>query len=149
MTTISLSTAILNAAALSFLGLGAQPPAPAWGGMLSIARSYMDISPWLASFRVWRSMIAVLGFNFLGDGLRDISIRACGRCDLRDAGADLCSLSLDTMRPRRNCGDDPGDSKWQRMAIKIRRAARGITCGHSNERWTSCKYSVWRPRNGR
>jgi peptide/nickel transport system permease protein len=72
LTTISLSTAILNAAALSFLGLGAQPPAPAWGGMLNIARSYMGISPWLAIFPGLAIMIAVLGFNFLGDGLRDI-----------------------------------------------------------------------------
>jgi peptide/nickel transport system permease protein len=67
-----LSTAILNAAALSFLGLGVQPPAPAWGSMLSIARSYMTISPWLAIFPGLAIMIAVLGFNFLGDGIRDI-----------------------------------------------------------------------------
>ena len=72
MVTISLSTAILNAAALSFLGLGAQPPAPAWGSMLNIARSYMGISPWMAIFPGLAIMIVVLGFNFLGDGLRDI-----------------------------------------------------------------------------
>jgi peptide/nickel transport system permease protein len=72
LTTISLSTAILSEAALSFLGLGAQPPEPSWGGMLNIARTYMEISPWMAIFPGLAIMIVVLGFNFLGDGLRDI-----------------------------------------------------------------------------
>ena len=71
MTTINLSTAILSEAALSFLGLGAQPPEPSWGGMLNIARTYMEISPWMAIFPGLAIMIVVLGFNFLGDGLRD------------------------------------------------------------------------------
>ena len=72
LTTIYLSTAILSEAALSFLGLGAQPPEPSWGGMLNIARTYMEISPWMAIFPGVAIMIVVLGFNFLGDGLRDI-----------------------------------------------------------------------------
>lgn len=72
LTTIYLSTAILSEAALSFLGLGAQPPEPSWGGMLNIARTYMEISPWMAIFPGIAIMIVVLGFNFLGDGLRDI-----------------------------------------------------------------------------
>jgi peptide/nickel transport system permease protein len=72
LTTIYLSVAILSEAALSFLGLGAQPPEPSWGGMLSIARTYMEISPWMAIFPGVAIMIVVLGFNFLGDGLRDI-----------------------------------------------------------------------------
>jgi peptide/nickel transport system permease protein len=72
LTTIYLSTAILSEAALSFLGLGAQPPEPSWGGMLNIARTYMEISPWMAVFPGVAIMIVVLGFNFLGDGLRDI-----------------------------------------------------------------------------
>jgi peptide/nickel transport system permease protein len=71
LVTISLSTAILSEAALSFLGLGAQPPEPSWGGMLSIARTYMEIAPAMAIFPGLAIMIVVLGFNFLGDGLRD------------------------------------------------------------------------------
>jgi peptide/nickel transport system permease protein len=72
MTTIYLSTAILTEAGLSFLGLGTQPPEPSWGGMLNIARTYMEISPWMAIFPGLAIMVVVLGFNFLGDGLRDI-----------------------------------------------------------------------------
>lgn len=71
LATISLSTAILAESSLSFLGLGVQPPAPSWGGMLSKGRPYMEIAPWVAIFPGLAIMIAVLGFNFLGDGLRD------------------------------------------------------------------------------
>ena len=71
MTTLSMSTAILTEAALSFLGLGTQPPNPAWGIMLSNGRKYMEIAPWVAIFPGLAIMLAVLGFNFLGDGLRD------------------------------------------------------------------------------
>ncbi|MDP9223947.1 MAG: ABC transporter permease [Actinomycetota bacterium] len=66
-----LSTAILSEAALSFLGLGTQPPEPSWGGMLSSARSYMELAPAMAIFPGLAIMVVVLGFNFLGDGLRD------------------------------------------------------------------------------
>src|SRR5204862_8119836 len=72
MTTIYLSTAILTEAGLSFLGLGTQPPEPSWGGMLNIARTYMEISPWMAIFPGLAIILVVLGFNFLGDGLRDV-----------------------------------------------------------------------------
>jgi peptide/nickel transport system permease protein len=72
MTTIYLSSAILSEAALSFLGLGTQPPQPSWGGMLNLARTYMELSPWMAVFPGLAIMIVVLGFNFLGDGLRDV-----------------------------------------------------------------------------
>lgn len=72
MTSVYLSSAILSEAALSFLGLGTQPPEPAWGGMLNLARTYMEISPWMAIFPGLAIMIVVLGFNFLGDGLRDV-----------------------------------------------------------------------------
>jgi peptide/nickel transport system permease protein len=72
LTTLYLSSAILSEAALSFLGLGTQPPEPTWGGMLNIARTYMEISPWMAIFPGLAIAILVLGFNFLGDGLRDI-----------------------------------------------------------------------------
>jgi peptide/nickel transport system permease protein len=72
LVTVYLSTAILAEAALSFLGLGTQPPEASWGGMLSSARSYLEIDPWLSIFPGLAIMIVVLGFNFLGDGLRDI-----------------------------------------------------------------------------
>ncbi len=72
MVTVYLSSAILSEAALSFLGLGTQPPEPTWGGMLNVARTYMEISPWMAIFPGLAIMIVVLGFNFLGDGLRDV-----------------------------------------------------------------------------
>ena len=72
MVTVYLSSAILSEAALSFLGLGTQPPEPTWGGMLNLARRHMETSPWLAIFPGVAIMLIVLGFNFLGDGLRDI-----------------------------------------------------------------------------
>jgi peptide/nickel transport system permease protein len=70
--TVSLSTAILTEAALSFLGLGTQPPTPSWGLMLSAARQYMLIDPWVAVLPGSAIALTVLGFNLLGDGLRDI-----------------------------------------------------------------------------
>jgi peptide/nickel transport system permease protein len=72
MTSVYLSTAILTEAGLSYLGLGTQPPEPSWGGMLSAARNYMELSPWMAFFPGAAIMVVVLGFNFLGDGLRDV-----------------------------------------------------------------------------
>jgi len=72
LVTVYLSTAILTEAALSFLGLGTQPPEPSWGSMLNTARSYMELAPGLAVYPGLAIMIVVLGFNFLGDGLRDI-----------------------------------------------------------------------------
>jgi peptide/nickel transport system permease protein len=71
-TTVSLSTAILTEAALSFLGLGTQPPTASWGLMLSAARQYMLIDPWVAILPGAAIALTVLGFNLLGDGLRDL-----------------------------------------------------------------------------
>ena len=71
-TTVSLSTAILTEAALSFLGLGTQPPTASWGLMLSAARQYMLIDPWVAVLPGCAIAVTVLGFNLLGDGLRDL-----------------------------------------------------------------------------
>lgn len=71
-TTVSLSTAILTEAALSFLGLGTQPPTASWGLMLSAARQYMLIDPWIAVLPGVAIALTVLGFNLLGDGLRDL-----------------------------------------------------------------------------
>jgi peptide/nickel transport system permease protein len=71
-TTLALSTAILAEATLSFLGLGVQPPEPSWGTMLGTGRKYMELAPWVAIFPGAAVMLLVLGFNLLGDGLRDI-----------------------------------------------------------------------------
>ena len=70
-TTLCFSDGILNAAALSFLGLGAQPPTAEWGIMLSDARSFIESSPWLVTLPGLCILIVVLSFNLLGDGLRD------------------------------------------------------------------------------
>jgi peptide/nickel transport system permease protein len=64
--------AILVEAALSYLGLGVQPPQPSWGGMLNDAQTFFLTSPWLALFPGLAITIAVLGFNLLGDGLSDL-----------------------------------------------------------------------------
>ena len=68
---LSLSTAILLEASLSFLGIGAQPPAPSLGRMLSEGRDTMFLAPWAAIFSGFAILLASLGFNLLGDGLRD------------------------------------------------------------------------------
>ena len=65
------SYAILLESALSFLGLGAQPPDPSWGNMLSVGRGFMSQAPWISIVPGMAIFIAVLGFNMLGDGLRD------------------------------------------------------------------------------
>jgi peptide/nickel transport system permease protein len=70
-TTLSLGWAIVNAAGLSFLGLGAQPPTPEWGAMLSSGREYMRNAPWITTFPGLAILLTALGFNLLGDGLRD------------------------------------------------------------------------------
>jgi peptide/nickel transport system permease protein len=69
--TLGVGTAVLDAAALSFLGLGAQPPTPEWGQMLSEARNYVFTSPHMVFFPGFAIMLTVLGFNLLGDGMRD------------------------------------------------------------------------------
>jgi len=69
--TLGIATAILDAAALSFLGLGAQPPTPEWGSMLGTERNQVFTAPHLVFFPGLAIMLTVLGFNLLGDGLRD------------------------------------------------------------------------------
>ena len=69
--TLGIATAILDAAALSFLGLGAQPPMPEWGSMLGAERNQVFSAPHLVFFPGIAIMVTVLGFNLLGDGLRD------------------------------------------------------------------------------
>lgn len=69
--TFNLARAILAEASLSFLGLGAQPPTPSWGLMTSTGRQYLQTEPHIATFPGLAIMLTVLGFNLLGDGLRD------------------------------------------------------------------------------
>lgn len=69
--TLAIATAIIEAAALGFLGLGAQAPAPEWGKMLADARIYLLNAPWTMIFPGLAIMLTVLGFNLMGDGLRD------------------------------------------------------------------------------
>ena len=70
-TTLSMAGAILAASVLSFLGLGAQPPIPEWGAMVFSAKDFLDIAPHMSLFPIGAIFVTVLGFNFLGDGLRD------------------------------------------------------------------------------
>ncbi|MGY4707227.1 ABC transporter permease [Candidatus Bipolaricaulota sp. J31] len=71
LSTLQFASSILWAAGLGFLGLGAQPPTPEWGTMLGRARIYMRVAPHVTTFPGLAIMAAVLGFNLLGDGLRD------------------------------------------------------------------------------
>jgi len=69
--TLTIATAIIAEAALSFLGLGQQPPAPSWGSMLATARNFLSQAPWMAIWPGAAIFLVVMGFNLLGDGLRD------------------------------------------------------------------------------
>jgi peptide/nickel transport system permease protein len=69
--TLGFSLAILAEATLSFLGLGVQPPEPSWGAMLNAARPFLEVAPWMVIYPTLAISLAVLGFNLLGDGLRD------------------------------------------------------------------------------
>ncbi len=69
--TLGFSTAILDAAGLGFLGLGAQPPAPEWGTMLADTREFMQRAWWVVTFPGLAILITVMAFNLMGDGLRD------------------------------------------------------------------------------
>lgn len=69
--TLTIATAIIAEASLSFLGLGQQPPNPSWGSMLNTAKQFLEQAPWLALYPGIAIFLVVLGFNLLGDGLRD------------------------------------------------------------------------------
>ncbi|GIO08960.1 glutathione ABC transporter permease GsiD [Brevibacillus reuszeri] len=71
LSTIQFGASILAAAALSFLGLGAQPPMPEWGAMVFVGKSFLSQAWWMSIFPGMTIMLVVLGFNLLGDGLRD------------------------------------------------------------------------------
>ena len=69
--TLAFSSAILETAALGFLGLGVQPPLPEWGSMLSAARDYIERAPWVVTMPGLTILVTVLAINLMGDGLRD------------------------------------------------------------------------------
>jgi peptide/nickel transport system permease protein len=69
--TLSIATAIIAEASLSFLGLGEQPPTPSWGSMLNAAQQFLTQAPWLAIFPGVAIILVVLGFNLTGDALHD------------------------------------------------------------------------------
>lgn len=69
--TLTVATAILAEASLSFLGLGQQAPAPSWGSMLNVAKNFLNQAPWMALWPGAAIFLVVIGFNLLGDGLRD------------------------------------------------------------------------------
>ncbi len=71
LATVGMAAAIIAEAALSFLGLGVQPPTPSWGTMLNEGRAFLRTAPHISTFPGLAIMLTVLGFNFLGDGLRD------------------------------------------------------------------------------
>lgn len=70
LATLNVASAILNAAALSFLGLGAKPPTPEWGTILSEGRDYLRVAPWIMTYPGLAIMTLVIGVNMMGDGLR-------------------------------------------------------------------------------
>jgi len=72
LVTLGIGGAILAEASLSFLGLGAQPPQPSWGSMLSAGRDYLLQAPWLSLYPGLAIFLTVMGFNLLGDGIRDL-----------------------------------------------------------------------------
>jgi peptide/nickel transport system permease protein len=70
--TLGIAAAILTESALSFLGLGVQPPVPSWGNMLMEGKDVMEIAPWLSVFPGLSILFTVLGYNLLGETLRDL-----------------------------------------------------------------------------
>lgn len=69
---LTMATVLLTEAGLSFLGLGVQPPTPSWGGILAEGREYLRSAPFIANFSGLAILIAVIAFNLLGDGIRDV-----------------------------------------------------------------------------
>jgi peptide/nickel transport system permease protein len=69
--TLTIASAIIAEASMSFLGLGLQPPTPSWGSMLNSAQRFLGTAPWMALWPGLAIFMTVLSFNLLGDGLRD------------------------------------------------------------------------------
>lgn len=75
LTTLRMGTFLLAGSSLSFIGLGAQPPSPEWGALLAEGRDYLDTAWWMFAFPLVAMMLTVIGYNLLGDGLRDWTAR--------------------------------------------------------------------------
>jgi peptide/nickel transport system permease protein len=71
LASLGVGFAIITESSLSFIGLGAQPPTPTWGSMVQTGFQYLEIAPWFVMAPAIMIFVAVLGFNLLGDGLRD------------------------------------------------------------------------------
>jgi len=69
--TLGVGTAILTESALSFLGIGVQPPTPSWGSILAVGKDYIEVAWWLSLFPGFAILVTVLGYNLLGEGIRD------------------------------------------------------------------------------
>ena len=103
--TLGMGGAILAEAALSFLGLGVQPPTPSWGTMLNYGRAHLLDAPHLTIFPGLAIAILVLGFNFLGDGLRDALDPATqGQADLSGRRTSKLRLVTKAQRQPMNAG---------------------------------------------
>jgi peptide/nickel transport system permease protein len=72
LATLNVGNVIMTIASLGFLGLGIQPPTPEWGQILNSGKNYLTTAPWIMVFPGLAIMLAILGFNLLGDGLRDV-----------------------------------------------------------------------------
>ncbi len=72
MMSLDLGSVILFCSSLSFLGLGAQPPSPDWGAMISDGRDYLRFAPWMSFFPGFAIAVSAVSFNLLGDGIRDL-----------------------------------------------------------------------------
>ncbi len=83
LATLALPTAIIDTTAMGFLGLGAQPPAPDWGVILSESMTYVRKAPWISIFPGLAIIYIVLGFNLLGEGLRDVPGTRASRYERR------------------------------------------------------------------
>ena len=93
LTSMRLGTVLLTGSALSFIGLGAQPPAPEWGALLSTGRNYLGTAWWLAIFPGLAMTTTVVGLNLFGDGLRDVLDPRGGRsCRVDGAGMERAEI---------------------------------------------------------
>ena len=92
LTSLNFGTAVLTASALSFLGVGVQPPSPEWGAIIAEGRQYIRVAPHVTTVTGLFIFVTVLGFNLLGDGLRDAT-------DPEDAGS-MTRLTVGPAEPR-------------------------------------------------
>ena len=134
--TLFMANAILVEAALSFLGLGVQPPTPSWGLMVSTGRDFLLVAPHVATVPGLAIMVAVLGFNLLGDGLRDaLDPRLRGRSSHAPRGPDR-------HRDGRRATASAAPSAWslarEGAAVWALRRARARARGDARARWMPC-----------